>query len=126
MRPLFLTVAVLFGTLWAMNAAQKDSRTPQNFDLKRCKPKMISKNAFNVSSLRVRKGEKPTGFSPTVKFEILESGEVSHVHLKRSSGIADMDKAALEWVLGRKYNARPGCGVIESEGSLNIDLTSVQ
>jgi len=52
-------------------------------------------------------------------FEILESGEIVHATLKRSSGVAEVDNYALKSAQALKFNKRPGCGVIES----NIDIT---
>jgi len=69
----------------------------------------------------VRKGEKATGLDPLITFQILESGEVTNVRLKRSSGVADIDEDALNWIQSTRYNRRPGCGVIESQASVTVD-----
>jgi len=42
--------------------------------------------------------------------------------LKRSSGVADIDEDALNWIQSTRYNPRPGCGVIESQASVTVDL----
>jgi len=55
-------------------------------------------------------------------FEILESGEVSNIRLKRSSGIADIDAYALNSVRRMKYNSRPGCGIVDSEAGVTVDF----
>ena len=107
----------------AATAQQKPKKEP-NYDLKKCALKSLSKKVAyggKPSSIRIRKGEKSTGYSPIVAFEILESGEVSNVRLKRSSGIADIDDNALAWIRSMKYNSRPGCGVIDSETGVTID-----
>ncbi len=59
---------------------------------------------------------------PLVSLEILESGEVGNVRLKHSSGFASIDKYALDWVKGTKYNNRPGCEVIETVADVTIDF----
>jgi hypothetical protein len=69
----------------------------------------------------VRKGEKSTGYSPIVAFEILASGDVADPFLKRSSGFANVDNFALTWIGKTKYNKRPGCGVIETQAVVTID-----
>jgi len=68
------------------------------------------------------KGEKSSGYGPIVEFEILESGEVARAHIKRASGIAEIDAFALNSVQSVKYNHRPGCGVVETEASVTVDF----
>jgi TonB family protein len=70
--------------------------------------------------IRIHEREKSTGFSPVIDFEILESGEVVHAHVKRSSGFAEVDAHALNWIRGAKYNRRLGCGVVESQADVLI------
>lgn len=95
--------------------------TDAAYDVKGCRPKALSVGKM-PAEIRFRKGEKPTGLIPVVAFQILESGEVVSVVLKQSSGITDKDNAALHWVKGTKYNNRPGCGIVESEVGVTIDL----
>jgi TonB family protein len=90
--------------------------------IKRCTPVIVKRPKLKVKSFQVRKGEKSTGFVPLIAFQIAESGEVINAHVKRSSGISDKDDIALNFVKSRKYNARPGCPVIESETSVTIDF----
>ncbi len=59
---------------------------------------------------------------PVVAYQVAESGVVSDVRLKRRSGVAELDRAALGWAKALVYNRRPGCGVIESEASIAIDF----
>jgi TonB family protein len=89
--------------------------------LKRCAPKLVSKRPFpDPGTFKVGNGEKATGYSPVVAFEILESGEVQKARLKRSSGISDRDAHALKSIHGWKFNARPGCGTIEMESDVLV------
>ena len=74
------------------------------------------------AEIHFRKGEKPTGLMPVVGFQVLESGEVTNAILKQSSGIRDRDNFALRSVEGTKYNNRPGCGTLEYEVGVTIDL----
>ena len=61
--------------------------------------------------------------SPIVKFLINENGEVTEPTISRSSGIADIDKKLIDAVARWKYKPRPsGCGVIENEMAVTIDL----
>lgn len=93
------------------------------YDLKTCAPKAQS---FGRTPARIhfREGENPTGLTPIVAFQILESGDVTNIVLKRSSGIRDEDNAALDWVKGSKYNNRPGCGTDETEVGVTIDFAA--
>jgi|SRR6266496_2917375 len=89
----------------------------------KCTPKVMHRTVgIGQPSIRVRKGEKSTGFSPVITFEILESGEVARAYIKRSSGIADIDQYALRSIRVTRYNRRPGCGTIESHADVTIDF----
>jgi len=101
----------------------QSSRKPQSeFDIQRCSPKVIRQVDHSKSpEIHFRKGERYL-HSPVVTLDILETGEVTNVFLKRSSGVADADKYALDWARALKYNARPGCGVIESQVVVTIDF----
>jgi len=60
---------------------------------------------------------------PIVKYLIQEDGTVSDVTITRSSGLSDMDKKIIDAIARWKYKPRPaGCGVIETEMSVTIDL----
>jgi hypothetical protein len=89
---------------------------------KRCKPLLVKTPNVKQKSIHLRKGEKPSGFTPLVAFQIATLGEVINVHLKRSSGIRDSDDYALQWIQSEKYSARPGCPVIESEADVISDF----
>jgi TonB family protein len=103
--------------------AQSKSGADQPGGTRRCKPKVVSQKSPSAhSSIHVRKGEKATGVDPLITFQILESGEVTNVHLKSSSGVADIDKSALTWIQSARYNHRPGCGVIESQATVTVDV----
>jgi TonB family protein len=105
--------------------AQEKPLADQKSDVKRCTPKVVSHaSPPKQESIHIRPGEKSTGFSPIIAFQILETGEVTQAHIKRSSGIAYIDIRALKWIRGTKYNPRSGCGVIESEASISIDWVS--
>ena len=83
-----------------------------------------SRSPPKQTPIRIRKGEKSTGLSPVIAFQILESGGVAHAYVKRSSGIADIDTLALNWIRGTKYKAHSGCGVIETEADVSIHWVS--
>jgi len=90
-------------------------------DAKHCMLKLVSQPRLSKqNTIRTREGEKSTRLSPLITFEMLESGEVTNARVKRSSGIADVDAHALSWVRSATYNKRPGCGVIDSEASVQI------
>jgi len=103
-------------------AAQQDEPAPP-YDAKRCALKIVKQPFLQQqSTIRMRKGEHATRFTLQVAFEILESGEVTNARVKRSTGIADKDALALNWIRSATYNYRPGCGVIESQSGATVDL----
>jgi len=121
MRPFVITVLLLAVSM-AFGAAQDKPKPDGKYDVQRCTPKVLSHSRQRKTSRRfVRKGEKPTGYSPIVVFEILESGDVANAFVKRSSGFANVDNYALAWVRGTKYSERPGCGAIETQAAVTID-----
>ncbi len=115
-----LAVTILIGSS-ILGSSQNTAKPAGDYDIQRCKPKAVREVRHRKSpTIHFRKGEKYT-HSPVVTFDILESGEVANLVLKRSSGVADADKYALDWVRQLKYNARSGCGVIESLVTVTID-----
>jgi len=96
-------------------------KTDAKYDVKRCAPKVL-RTGKTPSHIHIHPNDKPTGHIPVVGFNILETGDVAGVVLKQSSGVREKDNYALLWVKGGKYNSRPGCGVIESEVGVTIDL----
>lgn len=107
----------------ATKSAPVQLKSDAAYDLKRCAPKMLSFSK-TPAQIHLREGEKSTGLIPVVAFQILESGELTNIVLKQSSGIRDKDNAALHWVKGTTYNNRPGCGTVESEVGVTIDLVA--
>jgi TonB family protein len=115
----------MLATTMSTVAAQEKPLADPKYDAKRCTPKVVRHAPRpKQESIHTRPGEKSTGFSPVIAFQILDTGEVTQAHVKRSSGIADIDTYALSWIRGTKYNARYGCGVIESQASVSIDWRS--
>jgi TonB family protein len=72
-------------------------------------------------NMRIRTGNKTTGYTPIIAFHVLESGEVVNARVTRSSGIANEDALALRWIQALRYNNRNGCGTIEEEAVVIID-----
>jgi TonB family protein len=125
MRHLALTVAFLLVVIPPAAIAQLKPKSDPNYDIKRCAPKLLGKKVTSGGkplTIHWRKGEKRISRSPIVALEILESGDVSNIRLKRSSGVADIDKYALDWVKQMRYNRRPGCGSFDSEVGVNVDF----
>ena len=89
---------------------------------KLCNPKLVKSSNPKGKPIQVRDGEKPSGFTTIVTFEVLETGKVTNVRLKRSSGMKDTDDYALTSVRSRRYNSRPGCPAIQSEAVVLIDF----
>ncbi len=111
---LFLAVSPAFA------AAQDKTTTEGEYDVQRCTPKLISRDRKH-SGFQLRKGDNYR-HSPVVAFQILESGETANAVLKRSSGVAEVDKYALKSVQESKFNKRPGCGIIETQLDITIDF----
>jgi TonB family protein len=123
-RLLFAGALTLFsGGL--LTSASQDKKEKVDTDaktfVKRCNPKIIRKAKLNREAIKFREGEK-LKYMPNVSFQITASGEVVGARLKRSSGVRDYDDAALNFVRSTKYNARPGCPVIENEADVIIDI----
>jgi len=117
-----LVVSALIVTTFVVPALAQETITAKEI-VKRCAPKAVHcAPELEGPSIRVRKGEKPTGYSPVIFFEILETGEVAHAYLKRSSGISDVDQYALSEIRETQFNRRPGCGTIESQADVTVDL----
>jgi len=119
----FLSIAaVLLASLSRAGAPQERPEPDGTYDVQRCTPKVVSYARQHKSPRSfIRKGEKSTGYTPIVAFEILESGDVADAIVKRSSGIANGDTYALTWVRETKYSKRPGCGVIETQADITIE-----
>jgi membrane peptidoglycan carboxypeptidase len=93
------------------------------YDWSRCALKIINHVSADNTTIRVRAGEKSTKYPPVIVYEVLESGEVRNAIVQRSSGISDIDNYALAGVKTMRYNERPpGCGIIQSEAVVSIDL----
>ena len=91
------------------------------YDWKRCALKLMSDRS-PADRIRVHPGEKLKNI-PVVSFEVLESGEVRNAVVSRGSGITSIDDYALTWVRSMRYNERPpGCGIIESQAGVTVDL----
>ena len=111
MGRLAIASSIVLATMMPTVAAQEKPRSNLQYDVSRCRPKIVSQAPPpKQKAIRTRKGEKSTGFSPVIAFQILQSGEVAHAYVKRSSGIADVDSYALDSIQKTKYNARSGCG----------------
>ncbi len=118
-------ISVLFtGRVNAIPAQNKpDKHDANRSDLaKRCNPTLVRSSSPKGKPIQVRDGEKSSGFTPIVAFEILESGKVTNVRLKRSSGMRDIDDYALNSIRSHRYNSRPGCPVIETKADVLIHL----
>ena len=122
-RPIVVWLSLL--TIGIAATAHDGQQSAPEYEIKRCTPKVEKQRPLpkNVP-IAAQKGEKATGYSPVISFQILESGEVDNARIKRSSGFAEVDRYALEWIRGTKYNARSGCGVIETNAAISIHWTS--
>jgi hypothetical protein len=112
---------LLLAVFTAFGAAQDKAKPKGEYDIQRCVPKPISKASGKSPEFHFRKGEEYK-HTPVVAYEVLESGAMAHPLLKRSSGIAELDKYALKWVEELKFNKRPRCGVVESTVDVTIDF----
>jgi uncharacterized protein len=127
----FVAQLVLAGSLSLVMVALPASRSQDKKDhsdaaaqqiAKRCNPVLVKNSKLKAETIRVREGEKSTGYTPIIAFEIASTGEVVSAHVKRSSGIRDIDDSALSSIRSGRYNSRPGCPVVDSEADVLIDL----
>lgn len=89
---------------------------------KQCNPVLVKKSKLKPKAIHIREGEKSTGYTPIIAFQVTSDGKVLNAHVKRSSGIRDMDDSALSSIRSSSYNSRPGCPVIDNEADVLIDL----
>jgi TonB family protein len=120
---LFIITALLLAFSTVFGAPQDKTKSTGEYDVRRCGPRVVRGRGGKSPEFQFRKGETYRN-SPVVKFEILESGEIAHPVLKRSSGVAEVDNYAMKSVQELKFNKRPGCGVIESNMDITIDFRS--
>jgi TonB family protein len=119
------SIAAFAGFLMLAVIAQDRREPTKVYDVKRCTPNVERHQPLPKDlTLVAQKGEKATGYSPLVSFQILESGNVANARLKRSSGFAKIDNYAQEWIRETKYNARPACGVVDRTADVLIHWTS--
>jgi hypothetical protein len=115
----FVIAVLLLPALTEIGAAWDNPKSDAAYDVKRCAPK--SSKERKPPKIQLGSGERYRN-APVVAYEILESGEIAHHTLKRSSGVADVDKYALWWVRQLKFNKRPECGIVASTVDLTIDF----
>ena len=122
MRQLAINVALFLVAFMLTGVAQQSQKSDSKDDVKRCALKVISRyHPPKPKAVHLRRGEKPSRYPPVIAFEILESGEVVNLRVKRSSGVVDLDSYALSSIQGTKYNSRPaGCGTAETEAVVLI------
>jgi len=101
--------------------SEKPKAGPQDFP-KRCNPVIVKDGKPDGRTITVHKGEKSTGYTPLITFQIAPSGDVINIHLKRSSGFRDVDEYALSSFKSSRYTGLLGCPVIDVEASVNVDF----
>lgn len=119
MRP-FVIAVLLVASFPEFGAAQEKTKPDTEF-VKRCAPKVMNGKERKKPEFHLGPGQTYKN-SPVVAYEILESGEIAHPTLKRSSGVDEVDQYALGWVQELKFNKHPGCGVVESMVDITIDF----
>jgi hypothetical protein len=120
MRPSVITVLLLASSM-AFGGAQ--GKTPEGkYDVRRCAPKVISRRGDKSPEFHFRTVDNYK-HSPVVAHEILESGENCSCHPEAQFWVAEVDRYALRWVQGLRFNKRPGCGVVESRVDVTIDFS---
>lgn len=90
---LLAALVLLAGNAPSASSQDKPGKTSEDQKrlIKRCNPVILKKPTLKGKAIQVREGEKSTGFTPLIVFQILASGEVAGALVKRSSGIKDMD-----------------------------------
>ena len=118
----FLTLAVLLAVFSSCGAhAQQKQDARAEIYPKRCIPK-VQRYPPRTHEERIRPIPQPK--CPVISYQILESGQVMEARVERSSGNADLDKLAVDWISGTEYKARPGCGVVESNACVQVHWES--
>src|SRR5215475_7936596 len=78
--------------------AEGKAKTPGEKVAKRCAPKIVRsvpRHTGGPTPIHFQPGEKMTR-TPVIRSQILESGEVVNIRLTQSSGVADIDRIALD------------------------------
>lgn len=132
-RPQFITVLLLHDGYFA-DSLQLDfkrdfiSEDPYSYkprskltlrvDLTRCSPAPVEEQKLDFE------GVDFTGYrrAPLTFFAVLPDGSVDKVRLKRRSGSRDLDRRILNSVRNWRFNARPGCLVVEEWMDVLINL----
>lgn len=116
---LFAIVALLV-VVSSVGAAQDRTKAEAEY-IQRCKLKAKTHAVRGKSpEFHFRKGEKYE-HSPIIAYEILESGEIAHAFMKRSSGVADLDHYAL-----MAANRCRNSGTIHRTGGFRVSNSSDQ
>jgi len=103
-------------------AGRASPRSQAESDLHRCTPKIINRaSPRELPEIHFRKGERYKNI-PIIAYQVMESGQVAQVLVKRSSGVADIDKYALDSVRELKFNKRSGCPVVDSQAGITVDF----
>jgi TonB family protein len=118
MRPkievVLLTIG-LWSACWGQDAQKKN--VPAE-----CKKAIRLHGTFPDGPFKFLPKESYKG-GPLIKYQVQENGTVSNATLARSSGVADIDKKALDAIAHWKYRPRlVGCGVIDTEMYVTIDF----
>jgi TonB family protein len=118
MKPNFAVVLLTLGlasTCWS-KIAQKKSAPPE------CTKIIRVHGSVPKGPFKALPGESYKQ-APVIKFEIQEDGTVSNTTVTRGSGVAYIDMKILAPVSRWKFKPWPaGCGVIETEMSVDIDF----
>ena|ERR1700726_2112744 len=121
MRVFAFSATILFA-LTCFCTAQDNPKPQAETYLHRCAPKIINRaSPREFPQIHFRKGEKYKTI-PIIAYQVLESGQVAQALVKRSSGVADIDKYALDSVRELKFNKRLGCPVVDSQAGITVDF----
>lgn len=103
---------------------KKTADSKPEYDVKRCEVKLLKEMTFDHNwRLKLHPGEKFTTHAVVISYQIEESGELSHLVLVSSSGMADYDQHTIEAIKAMRYSERPpGCGRLDGTLSVNMDV----
>jgi TonB family protein len=114
--------AVAFLALLALTFdSVAQDKPPEGVFAKRCEPKRLTTKPASAAKPDKLESIQSYKRAPTVKFQISAEGSVSDLKLTSGSGSSVIDRYALHRIAQWKFNSRPGCPIVESKTTIQIE-----
>lgn len=107
-----LAVGIMFGIVTVCYGQTREARKPPSD----CKVILVKQGTL-LKSLHGESYKR----SPLLKFDINEDGTTTNVRIIRGSGVSEVDRKLAAVLRNSKYKPRPGCGIVKSGMTVDID-----